>query len=142
MIDRSETTSHHRWSLDGQTQSSRYIDHRAGSPVEIHYRVGSGGTILPASADSIGRLQQRDDDRQGILDPRRDAHTHRHATPLFPFTSPDTVYAGSCRNQQPEPQAKRGRVAIALHPARQRVAPATWIQLPALNLTVNYSGSL
>ncbi len=65
------------------------------------------------------------------------------ASPLFPFGSPDTAYAGACTANNPNPSGSptgAGRPATA---AVQIVAgqsvPAT-VQLPALNLTV-YSGS-
>ena len=61
------------------------------------------------------------------------------ATSLFPFTSPDTVYAGNCTGDNPNPTndsnppgaAAMASVAV---PAGGS-APAT-IQLPALKLTV------
>jgi len=66
------------------------------------------------------------------------------ATSLFPFTSPDTFYAGSCSGDNPNPTGMAnppGAAALAnvLVPAGGTAATRT-IQLPALNLTV-WSGN-
>ena len=65
------------------------------------------------------------------------------ASPLFPFASPDTVYAGSCTGNNPNPADDPNSPGV---PATASVvipsggnATAT-IQLPALNLKV-WSGS-
>lgn len=65
------------------------------------------------------------------------------ATPLFPFTSPYTVYAGSCVGNNPDPAGTRDP---AILPALADVivprggSAAAVVQLPALHLTV-YSGT-
>ena len=64
--------------------------------------------------------------------------------PLFPFTSPDTVYAGSCEGDNPNPKNETsppGAAAMAsvIVPAGGTAATAT-IQLPVLNLNV-WSGT-
>jgi Tfp pilus assembly protein PilV len=58
------------------------------------------------------------------------------ATPLFPFSSPISVYAGTCTGDNPG--AANAAIASVTVPANGS-APAS-IQLPALNLTV-HSGS-
>jgi hypothetical protein len=69
-----------------------------------------------------------------------------NATPLFPFTSPYTLYAGSCASNNPNPKGEAnppGAAAIAnvVAPAGASAAPVT-IQLPALNLTVKNGAKL
>jgi hypothetical protein len=59
------------------------------------------------------------------------------ATPLFPFASPDTVYAGGCTDNNPNPDADPGAPAAAA--AASVAVPAggtatATIELPALHL--------
>ena len=62
------------------------------------------------------------------------------AEPLFPFTSPDTVYAGSCSGDNPNPKGESnppGAAAMAsVNVPAGASAATTTIQLPALSLTV------
>ncbi len=63
---------------------------------------------------------------------------------LFPFTSPYAVYAGSCTENNPNPESKPeapGAGAVASVTVAPGGAPKTTIQLPALNLLVKKSGS-
>jgi hypothetical protein len=61
------------------------------------------------------------------------------ATPLFPFTSKDTVYAGSCEGDNPNPNSESnppGALAMASVFVPANGATKATIQLPPLNLTV------
>ena len=59
------------------------------------------------------------------------------AEPLFPFSSPDTVYAGSCEANNPNPEDETpvpaSQASVQIAPGE--VSDAT-VQLPALNLLV------
>ncbi len=61
------------------------------------------------------------------------------AEPLFPFSSPDTVYAGGCQANNPNPDNEMGSPGEAAQASVQvvpdQVAPAE-IQLPSLRLQV------
>ena len=61
------------------------------------------------------------------------------AEPLFPFSSPDTVYAGSCDANNPNPENETGVPGEAAQASVQitpgDISDAT-VQLPALNLLV------
>jgi hypothetical protein len=59
------------------------------------------------------------------------------ATPIFPFTSPDSVYAGACEKNNPGSGAGLGSVTLQ---AGKTLEPALELQVPALELTVK-SGS-
>jgi type II secretory pathway pseudopilin PulG len=61
------------------------------------------------------------------------------AKPLFPFTSPVSIYAGSCTTNNPNPPDP-GEVASITIPSGGVATPAT-IQLPSLLLTVKNGSS-
>lgn len=109
------------------------FDHPGTIPVKFKYRVGSTATFEPATAESLTFINT------GLTVSRvfwttsglREATVS--ASNLFPFSSPYSVFAGSCEGNKP----KEGEAAMAsaVAPAGGTAAPAT-IQLPALNLTV------
>jgi len=67
----------------------------------------------------------------GIFEAKEGRETPIRAAPLFPFASPDAVYAGTCAKQIPEGDPAIASVSV---PAAG-TAPVT-VQVPALYLTV------
>ncbi len=120
------------------------FDHPGTIPVNFKYRVGSSEVFNAAGADSVvvnntGMTTAR---TFGIAGGARE--TVLNVTPLYPFTSPYTIYAGSCAANNPNPEGKPNppsapAIANVVAPAGGTATAAT-IQLPALNLTVSYAG--
>jgi Tfp pilus assembly protein PilV len=113
-----------------KTVSLQY-DHPGTIPVKFKYRIGSSEEFKPSSADSIVAVHT------GMLakvlgTPGGTRLTEIQATPLFPFASEYSVYAGSCEFNKP---STGPAMPSAVVPAGAAAAPVT-IQLPALNLTV------
>ena len=111
---------------------------QAGS-IAVEFKTMVGGKLVPSSADSVVAFNTGMTTAKTFGTPGGARAGSVAATPLFPFTSPDTVYAGACAGNNPNPKGETeppGAAAIAnvLVPAGGS-APAT-IQLPALNLTV------
>lgn len=67
------------------------------------------------------------------------------ATPLFPFSSPYSVYAGSCSANNPNPEGKAGAPGAAgvanVTVTAEGTVPAK-VQIPALELTVKNGAAL
>lgn len=115
---------------------------RAGS-IEVEFLTRVGGKLVSSSADSVVVFNTGMTTAKAFGSPGGTRTASLTATPLFPFTSADTVYAGSCTGDNPNPTGVAkppGAAALAnvLVPSGGTV-PAT-VQLPALNLTV-WSGT-
>lgn len=105
---------------------------------KFKYRVGSTGTFLPATSDSVvayNALMTKGAETFGT--PGGTRSTSVTATPIFPFKEAVTVYAGSCTSNLPE---KPEGYAAVIVPSNGTVETPQ-MQLPALNLTVKKSGS-
>ena len=138
-----ETTTGAASTEEPRVLSLRF-DHPAAIPISFTYRVGNSAEFKPAKADSMvvfntGMTSAKTFwTASGIREPTVTA------TPLFPFLSSYTLYAGSCSADNPNPKGETSppsaaAVANVIAPAGAS-APVTTIQLPALNLTVNSSG--
>jgi Tfp pilus assembly protein PilV len=111
--------------------------------IPINFTTMSGGKLVSSAADSAvvfntGMTTAKTFGTVGT------PVTEIQAKPLFPFTSPDTVYAGSCEGDNPNPNNETsppGAAAMAsvIVPPGGSATTAT-IQLPVLNLNV-WSGS-
>lgn len=116
------------------------LDRPGGLDLSFTTRRGSGA-LIPSSAKSIVVFNTGMTSAAVFSVPSRQATVN--ASPLFPFSSPDTAYAGACTGDNPNPSGSptgAGRPATAaVQILADSTVPAT-IQLPALNLTV-YSGS-
>jgi hypothetical protein len=128
--------------IAGTTNTIALQYDQAGSiPVTFRTRVGSA--LVASTADSVIVFNTGMTVAKSFGTPGGARVITVAATPLFPFTSPDTVYAGACTGNNPNPTGianPPGAAAIAnvTVPAGAS-APAT-VQLPALNLTV-WSGT-
>jgi Tfp pilus assembly protein PilV len=109
-------------------------------PVNFKYRIGSTATYATATADSVVAFNTGMTSAKTVWTAGGIRQPTVNANPLFPFTSPYTLYAGSCASNNPNPKGESsppGAAAIAnvIAPAGAGAPPVT-IQLPALNLTV------
>jgi type II secretory pathway pseudopilin PulG len=106
---------------------------------KFKYRVGSTGTFLPATSDSIVAYNaQMTKGAETFGTPGGTRTESVKGTPLFPFKEADTIYAGSCESNLPEKAEARAAMIV---PASGTVETPQ-IQLPALNLTVKKGGSV
>ena len=125
------------------TVSLQY-DRPGAISVPFKYRVGSSSEFKPAYADSVVVYNAEMTTAKAFWTHSGAREATVEATPLFPFTTPDTVYAGACEKDNPNPKSEvnsPGAAAMAsvIVPAGE-AAHASTIQLPALNLTVTYNG--
>jgi len=108
-------------------------------PVKFIYRVLSTGGFKETFADSVVAFHATMKAAKVVGTPGGPKLAEIKAFPLFPFTSPYSLYAGSCANNKPttsEGEAVAMKNVVA--PAGESVLPVT-LQLPALDLTVNQS---
>jgi Tfp pilus assembly protein PilV len=117
----------------GSAKMTKLVYDAAGSiPVNFKYRVGSSGTFKAASADSVVaiHLVMKEAKVSRTLDGTRQPTVS--AFPLFPFTSPYTVYAGSCPSNEPSASA----MASAIVPAGGKASAPVTVQMPAFEVIV------
>ncbi len=109
------------------------FDHAATLPVEFQYRVGSGSTFKTAKLDSVYVFNSGMNPAHPYWTTGKTRQPSVTATPIFPFTSPDTVYAGACAVNNPGsgPGAAEN---VTLKPG-ETAAPLK-LQVPSLEVTV------
>lgn len=104
--------------------------------IDVSFNTRVGGSLVPSSADSVVAFNTGMTDAEAFGQIGTPAATVA-AGPLFPFASPDTVYAGNCSDNNPDPDNNPGAAAavaaVAVPPGG--TATAT-IELPALHLQV------
>lgn len=131
--------------VGGDTKTVAFeFDHPGTVPVNFKSRVGSTATFGASKADSVVAFNTGMKEARGFGVPGGIREAAVNATPLFPFSSPYTLYAGSCASNNPDPEGKNPAaapaIASALAPAGG-TATAVTIQLPALELIVKKSGA-
>ncbi|MEX2108388.1 MAG: hypothetical protein WD827_05835 [Solirubrobacterales bacterium] len=94
------------------------------------------GSVIASSSDSMIAFNTGMSTAKLVGTPEGTRKNILEATSLFPFTSPDTFYAGSCSTNNPKSPAPAS--ASVLVPAGGEAATQT-IQLPPLRLTVEDS---
>lgn len=120
------------------TPYSVEYDHPGTIPVS--FETLSEGKLVPAKADTVfafntGMSTARTFSTVGLV-----RELAVNASPLYPFPSPYSIYAGACAVNNPNPEGKTsapgaaGVANVAVAPGG--TAPAK-VQLPALDLTVN-----
>ncbi len=116
------------------TPYSVQYDHPGTIPVS--FETLSEGKLVPAKVDSIfvfntGMTSARIFTTTGSI-----RESVVNATPLYPFTSPYSIYAGSCEINNPNKEGKGAAGIANVAVTSGGTAPAK-AQIPALNLTVN-----
>jgi Tfp pilus assembly protein PilV len=118
-------------------------DQGGSIPVTFKTRIGSSPTLVDSSADSVVVFNTGMTTARSYGSPGGTRLSTVTATPVFPFTSPDTVYAGACTGNNPNPNSlpnPPGAAAMASVTVPSGGSAPAQVQLPALNLTV-FSGS-
>ncbi len=105
--------------------------------IAVSFQTMVEGKPVPSSADSVVAFNSGMQAPKAFGTPGTPA-AEVHATPLFPFTSAYSVYAGSCKEDNPGVPAPEGAVGEAVVSAGGST-PVT-IVLPALHLTA-WSGT-
>jgi prepilin-type N-terminal cleavage/methylation domain-containing protein len=113
------------------------LDYPATLPVEFENRVGSSSSFEPAKVDSVLVFNALMNPAKAYWTPTKARETKITATPIFPFTSPDSVYAGACEVNNPG--SGEGLGSVTLQPGT--TAPTLKLKVPALELTVKNSGA-
>jgi Tfp pilus assembly protein PilV len=108
-----------------------------GGTVAVSFQTRVGGVLVPSSADSVVAFNsgmQKAKAFGTVGTPKAEVT----ASPLFPFTSAYSVYAGTCKEDNPgeaSPEAAIGEPIVSA----KATTPVT-IELPALHLTA-WSGT-
>lgn len=101
-------------------------------PVKFKYRVGSKAEFKSASADSVVAFHSVMKEARVSWTANGTRQPVVSAYPLFPFTSPYTVYAGSCSANNPGSGEGQASAIVPVGKASGEVE----VQLPALEVTV------
>ncbi len=128
----------HPTSVIGQSTNTVVLQYANPGSIPVSFTSRVGGSLVASKADSVMVFNtgMTAADQFGTAGTLASTIT---ATPLFPFSSPDTVYAGLCEGDNPNPNAAfpapvPQAIANVTVPAGAS-SPAT-IQLPALFITV------
>ncbi len=137
---------------DGNAPAAKTISVIGGGTASVTLQFDTGGSVpvtfvtkrygatttTASSADTLTAFNTGMTQGEVFGTPGGTRTASKTATPLFPFTSPDTFYAGSCTGNLPDATATAAYKSVVV-PAGGTAATQT-IQLPSLNLTVK-SGS-
>ena len=132
-------------SVVGQSTNTVALQYDNPGSLKTTFKTRINGSVQTSKADSIVAFNTGMTKEQafGTIGSEQSFLT---ATPLFPFSSADTVYAGSCAANNPNPSnlatlpaAQAGSLAnVLITPGATANAQ---IQLPALSLTVRTGSS-
>jgi type II secretory pathway pseudopilin PulG len=134
--------------IAGGTNSVSLLYDLPGSIKEVAFKtINAKGELVASSADSIVVFNTGMTLAKAFGTPGGTRVAAIEAPSLFPFASPDTVYAGSCGGDNPNPKGEAsppGAAAMAsvLVPAAPGTPPKLSLQLPALKLTVKNGASI
>ncbi len=116
----------------GSTTTYPLPQYDLGGTVKVSFKVRNySGSVVNSTADSIVAFNTGMSSAATFGTPGGTQYSLITASPLFPFTSPDSFYAGSCTTNNPGSGA-----AIASVNVPANGTTSTSIQLPALYLTV------
>jgi hypothetical protein len=129
----------HPTSVVGQSTNTVVLQYAEPGSIPVTFTTRVGGNLVASQADSIVVFNTGMSTPKTFGTPGTPATTIM-ASNLFPFSSPDAVYAGTCEGDNPnpnddEPPPVPEAVASVMVPAGA-TAPQTTIQLPALFITV------
>ncbi len=113
------------------------FDKPGSVPVKFTTRPYGGGTAVTAKTSAFLAFNTGMSTAKLFGAAEGTPFSSKTATSLFPFTSPDSFYAGACTTNNPESGAAIANVVV---PAGGTAAEQT-IQLPPLYLTVQKNGS-
>lgn len=125
-------------SVVGQSTNTVALQYDNPGTVRVTFKTRIGGQILDSEADSIVVFNSGMTNG-AVFGTIGDEQPELTSGDLFPFASPDTVYAGNCSYNNPNPDNIANPPAAAalatVQIVKNQQATAT-IQLPALQLTV------
>jgi len=121
----------------GSNTLSLEYDQAATLPVQFQYRVGSTSTFNAATLDAVYPFHSNMTPAKPYWSPSKARVLSISATPIFPFTTPVTVWGGACSANNPG--AGAGQASVTLQPGA--TAAMQTVQLPALEITVSKSGT-
>lgn len=121
----------------GTNTLSLEYDQAATLPVQFQYRVGSTSTFKAAKLDAVFPFHSNMTPAKAYWTPSKTRALSVAATPIFPFTTPVTVWGGACSANNPG--AGAGQASLTLQPGV--TAPMQTVQVPALELTVKKGSS-
>jgi Tfp pilus assembly protein PilV len=117
------------------------FDIAGGAVVALKNRVGTTESFEAAEVDSLFLYHpELSEGGKAIGDPGGPRQSEFEIESLFPFTSPYTVYAGSCASNNPNPDEEEGApgeaamAGLTITPGG--TAEGTVLQVPALYVTV------
>lgn len=108
------------------------FDYPATLPIEFENRIGSTESFEAANIDSVFVFNALMNPAKAYWTPTKAREPKITAAPIFPFTSPDSVYAGACEVNNPK--SGEGIASVTLQP--NETAPTLKLKVPALELTV------
>jgi Tfp pilus assembly protein PilV len=129
-------------SVVAESTNTMVLQYDDPGSIPVSFRTRVAGNLVPSSADSVMAFNTGMTAGKAFGAPGSPAATIT-ATPLFPFTSPYAVYAGTCAGDNPNPTGQPnppGAAAIANVIVPQAGSQPATIELPALHLTV-WSGT-
>jgi Tfp pilus assembly protein PilV len=132
----------HPTSVIGQSTNTVVLQYGDPGSIPVSFTTRVGGNLVAAQGDSIMVFNTGMSTPKAFGTPGTQTSTIT-ATPLFPFSSPVAVYAGTCEADNPNPDdddpppVPQAIASVSVPPGGS--APAT-IQLPGLTLNV-YQGS-
>ena len=114
------------------------FDYPATLPIKFEHRVGSSNEFKAAKIDSVLVFNALMNPAKAYWTPTKARQEEVVATPIFPFTSPDSVYAGACEVNNPK--SGEGLGTVTLEPGK--TAPTMKLKVPALGVTVKNGAAL
>jgi Tfp pilus assembly protein PilV len=124
------------------------VEYDQPGTIPLTFETLVAGKLVPAKMDSVfayqtGMSSARIFSTAGLV-----REFTINATPLYPFPSPYSIYAGACSVNNPNPEGKAGAPGaagvanVAVLSGETKAAGSAKIQLPALNVTVKNSSAL
>lgn len=106
-------------------------DYGASIPVEFEYRVGSSNEYKPAKLDSV--YMQNTSGSGAYWSPTKARELSFTASPIYPFASGDSIWAGSCSGNNPETTTG---IATYTFKSGEVAASPLHLKVPVLELSV------
>lgn len=123
--------------IPGKT-SSYTIEYDHPGTIPVTFETLSEGKLVAAKADSIFVYQTGMSNARIFTTTGSVRESAVNATPLYPFVSPYTIYAGSCTANNPNAEGKgaAGVANVSVLSGETKLLGSAKVQIPALNLTV------
>jgi Tfp pilus assembly protein PilV len=119
--------------------NSYIIEYDHPGTIPVTFETLSEGKLVPAKADSLFVYHSLMTSARVFTTTGSIRESAVSATPLYPFPSPYTIYAGSCTANNPNGEGKNpaGVANVSVLSGETKLLGSVKVQIPALNLTVN-----